>query len=146
MFGFDELEAGLRLTIVAPEDSLAQDYATLKQIRCIDTRELVVPIEVYNKLYVTERRSFPIYNDMGMSTYTSSNETVLSIDSNGYMTAVSAGDVQITVTVDGREYVYDYVVVPRTQENVLDILFYIRSAYLIIRKQNRYLRLQIFTS
>lgn len=122
IFGATGDEAQKKVTIVAPQDSLAAEAALASNFRCTDSTEVSIQCRTI-PMYVTETRIMELYNDDGSAKWATTDESILSVDEYGFITANAVGNATITVNVNGKTYSYDFKVIERTTENVLSVIF-----------------------
>ena len=111
-----------RLTIVTPYGSAAETYAKANGIHYSNQNSLQIQAG-YSKLYVGESRMIAVMNSSVAPVWKSSNNSVLSVNAEGKLSAKKSGNAKITATIGKKTYTYPYTIVARTQQNVLDIIW-----------------------
>ena len=117
-----------KLTIVTPYGSAAEKYAREHGIHVTDTTALRIEAGG-GRMYAGEKRQIAVLNNAGTVTWKSSDEKFADVDKFGNVTAKKAGKVKITAKIGKKTYTYPYVVISRTEKNVLDIIWteYVRA-------------------
>ena len=110
------------LTLVAPANSKAYEYAVQKQIKVATSIKKTIERK-RNNGFAGETLSIKVYNNSVIPTFKSSNKSVLTVDKAGNVVLKKAGSASVTVSFDGISKTYKYKVVKRTEKNVLDIIF-----------------------
>lgn len=123
-----KLESGIfsgcnpdRLTIVTPYGSAAEKYAIANGFHYTNSKS--VQVKTGDKtMYAGENRKIEVYNASSVA-WTSSNESVATVDETGCVTAKKAGSVKITAKIGSKTYSYNFKVLKRTEDNVLKVIW-----------------------
>lgn len=111
-----------RLTIVAPKNSYAASFAKKYGIMTTTTKSTKLSNKNRNMI-AKEKFQLYLYNPSQKVTWKSNHSSIVSVSSNGKITAKKNGTVTITATCNGKSYTCKVTVKTRTTNSMLRVIY-----------------------